>query len=108
MSEERTIKAALDSYKRDKRFYMLAQSCVAEALHRHGQIDLNHAAQAAYDIALEAVTVLLQQVYENDAELNRLRTERDHFQKLALRGLELSPPTVIMIDQALSDTETGR
>jgi hypothetical protein len=45
----------------------------------------------AYDIATRATAALLKMIYEEDAEIRRLRTERDHYKALAEEGLRLIP-----------------
>lgn len=93
-----SAKRAIDSYNKDARFRMLAMNCVAAAMNEHGPIDPEQATQAAHDIALQAAVVLLQRVFEEDAELNAMRIECDRYRKLAEKALVTgigSPPVIV-------------
>lgn len=91
------IERSRRSYERDMRFNQMAQSCVAQALDVRGRVDPERADGDAYEIALLAVATLLQRIYEEDAELNALRAERDHYKKLALKTAHLIPARPLVV-----------
>lgn len=86
-----------DLYLRDYRMHTIAQSAVASAMEHHrtemqyGEITMRQ----VHEVALNAVIQALAMTYENDAEIKRLRQERDHYEKTALRQLELTPITTV-------------
>ena len=102
MSTPKTaIEAALRVRETDIRLRAIIDSTVAEVMQDNSEMvdgrplrkrDLHH-------LLTEAVTLALVRTYESDAELKMLRTERDHYRKIAEETLSLSPPRPIIITQ---------
>jgi len=82
---------AADSYRKDARFHALAQAHVSRAMTEHGPLDPEAALRDVYDIALRATALLLQSIYEDDAELRALREENARLKELAFVGLASRP-----------------
>lgn len=87
---------AVDSYRHDARFHALAQAHVSRAMTEHGPIDPEEADRAAYDIALQAAALLLQSIYEDDAELRALREENARLKEIAYVGLVSRPQSFVV------------
>lgn len=88
---EGTAMRASMAYRSEQRFHALAQSVVARAIHAHGPIDPEHADEDAYRIALDATVILLQTIYEGDAEIMALRGQLEAYKKYAEASLSLTP-----------------
>jgi hypothetical protein len=86
---------AIDSYNRDARFRALVNSAISRARAEHCAIDPECVEAEVFRIAQMTAMFLLQSVYEDDAELGRLRFERDTFKAAALRFAQTTPPTLI-------------
>lgn len=78
-------------YQQDHRARQIIDMCVAHGLNETGEPDERNFRRFADDVAKKAVAALLMWIYDNDAELGRLATERDHYKRLAEEGLRLSP-----------------
>lgn len=85
-------------YRSDIRFRALVESSAHEAIKRYGPINPGKVDEGVLDIAVEACTFLLAQVYLGDAEIRALKRERDaykaHCSKLLTMGLAL-PPVIL-------------
>ncbi len=92
---------AFESYRRDARFNALVQSTVARVMQSRRPINPEKADADAHDVGLEVAALLLQTIYEEDAELNQLKAQveiyRDAYEKVML----LSPAST-RLDSAFS------
>lgn len=83
---------AADLMRNDLAFRAYVRSAVAEA---HCQFDipdvLDISEGAALDLAALAASIALKRAFDNDAEITRLRIENEHYKKMALIGLEMTP-----------------
>lgn len=84
---------AIAQYRTDQRFRAITDSVVYRALQDHGPINPERATRAVHDIATTIAALLLQQIYEGDAELGAMRAERDRYRELAERALAAAPTT---------------
>jgi hypothetical protein len=100
-------KRARESYDKDSRFRMLAMSCVSRVMSDHGPVDPERADREAHDIALAATALLLQRIYEDDAELRATREERDRYKQLAEKAFLVSPITPIFLKDPLVVPQDG-
>lgn len=89
---------AFDRYKNDIRFRQMAQAMVYNAMYEHGPVDPEKAERDAHDIALTACVNMLELVYQEDAELGRLRMERDRYRK-AVETYVVSTPLPMFLRQ---------
>ena len=97
---------AIDRYRNDARFRALAMSTVSRAMHDHGRVDPYKADRDACDIATTACVVLLETIFQEDAELNAMRRERDEYKKIAERALALSPiPPIFLTKEITADSK---
>lgn len=87
---------AVENYRRDARFAAIAQSCVAAAMHAYGEFDPRDAYRAASHIATDACALLLQRIYEDDAELKEQKAMADKFREMALEGAALRPMPMVI------------
>lgn len=101
MSAQEQMERAFEAYRKDQRFRMIADSCVAMAHQEHGRVDPERADRAVNDIATRAVVLLLQRIYEEDAELNALKWERDQYRRLAEDSLKFTPPRILPVKYPL-------
>lgn len=90
-STMRTATAAIERYSTDRRFRAVAQSIVSRVMIEHGRVDSERADRDASDIAIKVAVPLLETVFEEDAELNAMRHERDTYRKLAEDALRIAP-----------------
>lgn len=88
---ELATKRAIDSYNKDARFRILAMSVAAQVMHDHGPIDPERADREASEIARMVAILMLQRIYDDDAELASMREQRDHYKKVAEQLALLSP-----------------
>jgi hypothetical protein len=88
---------ATELMERDARFRAQVISAVARAMDEARahvrEDDLRW--RDVHHIATEAAMIALKDALEGDAELNALRIERDHYQKVALNGLMTRPITAV-------------
>lgn len=78
--------------KTELRARALVDSAVAHSMRNRGNPeDSRDFAEYAHDIALNACALLVEQIYEGDAEVKVLRIERDHYKAIAERSLTLAP-----------------
>lgn len=102
------IAAADDIMRRDMRTRMLIDSSVVEARAEMGRhIDPEHADEEAHRIARRACAILAARIFTEDAELNALRAERDHYKKLAEEALCLSPGRPLILPAQMIAEATG-
>ena len=103
MNDQRSI----DLYQRDARFRAQVLSAVARAMDegrgRVGNDEIRW--QDVHDIALNAAVTALRNAFDGDAELTAARIERDRYKELALKGLELTPPRMIIPADAIASGE---
>ena len=88
---DNATRRAIDSYQNEARFRALAQSIVARVTSEHGPVDPERADAEAHEIAVKVAVLMLQQIYDEDAELNALRVERDAYKNAALKYAEMAP-----------------
>lgn len=100
-----TAARAMQSFDKDARFRALAMSSVARAQNDFGRVNPENADRDANEIALRATALLLQQIFENDAELFAARTERDHYKKLTESALLRQAPRLILLGPQSEPTE---
>lgn len=86
---EASRKRAIHAYRNDVRFRAMAMSVVAEALHNHGPVDPEYADRDVSRIATDVAAIVLQRIYEEDAELGRLKAERDQYRSLLVGSIGL-------------------
>lgn len=94
------LERALLRYRTEARFRATVQSVVAQAMQKHGRVDPHRADHEAHDIATEVGAILLQTIYDEDAELNGLAHERDHFRAIAEQVLLASPHPLRLVNKA--------
>lgn len=87
----KAIEAGMKLYRYEATAKRIVDTCVAHSLNEQGEPDEYNFRRFAHDVAALATTTLLQYVYENDREIQRLREERDHYKRLAEEGLNLIP-----------------
>jgi leucyl aminopeptidase (aminopeptidase T) len=84
---------ATELWEQDARFRARVIAAVASAMDEARQHvreeDLRW--KDVHHIATEAAANALKSAFEGDAEISALRIERDHYQKIALHGLETRP-----------------
>lgn len=97
--EERS-KRAHRAHMHDVIFNVYVRQVVAFAMQKHGPVDPERPERDAYEIAMEVAALLLQTVYEEDAEVKNLVAERDRYRKLAEDALLLRPPSMFIPTQA--------
>jgi hypothetical protein len=68
-------------------------------------IDPERADEEAFRLAQRACAILASRIYTEDAELHALRWERDRYKKLALEGLMLRPPSMVVLRDSVSNPE---
>jgi hypothetical protein len=90
---------AIAQYRTDQRFRAITDSVVYRALSDHGPINPERATRAVHDIATTIAALLLQQIYEGDAELGAMRAERDRYRELAEAALLTVPPRLTIKDE---------
>lgn len=90
MTEEIMMRAE-ESYRRDARFRALAISSVAQAKDEFGLVDPERADDDAVEIATRATILLLQRVFEGDAELFAARHERDLYKQMVADAMVTIP-----------------
>lgn len=88
---------AVDAYRNEARFHAVAQSIVARSVADYGEIDPERTRQAAHEIALQATVLLLQTIYEDDAELRALREELAMVRKNFLSYAEKTPARPLFV-----------
>jgi hypothetical protein len=69
----------------------LVDSAVAHSMRNRGEPDERDFERYAYDIATDAAIMLLQHIYDDDAELKAARAERDRYKELEQALLSVSP-----------------
>lgn len=72
-------------------------------MRNRGEPDERDFERYAYEIAMNAATMLLRHIYEDDAELKAIRAERDHYKKLTEQVL-LSTSLRMVIPTSDSNT----
>jgi hypothetical protein len=87
---------AIDRYREDAQFNRLIQMTVANVMRTFGEVDPQRADRDACDIATRTAALILQSLYEEHGELNRLRAEADNWKRLAEENVELRPKPPIM------------
>jgi len=94
-------------YERDARFRARVLSAVARAEEEGRQHigDDEIRWRDVHEIAVNAAVIALREAFEGDAELAMLRAERDRYKELALKGLELTPPRMIIPADAIASGE---
>ncbi len=68
---------AFESYRRDARFNALVQSTVARVMQSRRPINPERAEADAHDVGLEVAALLLQTIYEEDAEAKARHPEAE-------------------------------
>ena len=86
-----TALAARKRYKIDLRFRSMVQSVVGQTRKELGRINPDRAERDATELALQSCALLIETIFQNDAELNALRHQVDAFRKMAEDALRLSP-----------------
>jgi hypothetical protein len=86
------LDAAAARFRREARFGLLVQSVATRVMHHHKIGSMHHIATREVDTMLhEAAALMLETIYENDAELKQLREALDKVTAMSLRGAHLSP-----------------
>lgn len=88
---EAISRRAIERYRNDARFRAVANYIVHRAMKEHGRIDPEYADEAAFRIAERATVLLLETIFENDAELKAQRELADHYKKMAEGALMITP-----------------
>ena len=86
-----TSHRAVAADNRDARFHAVAQSVVSQVLAERRPIDPDTAERDVHDIAVEVAVLLLQRVFEEDAELRAARFERDQWKAIAEQAVKFRP-----------------
>lgn len=94
-----TAMRAAEAMFRERRFAALVHSVVSQAVHKHGRIAPDDADRGAYDLATEVAAILLQTIYENDAELKAQKALADEYRKIAEDALDLSPMPLFILNR---------
>lgn len=89
---------AISLYEKDARFRAQVRSAVARATDEcRSRVDgENIRWRDVHDVAMTAAILALKEAFDGDAEVTRLRIERDHYKKLAVIGLETRPISMII------------
>lgn len=96
------VTQARERYEKDQRFRVIAQSVAARVMQDHlrerGQIDPDCAEEEAGDIALKVAVIMLETIFQNDAELNAQREMADRYRSIAESTVRLSvkPPPILL------------
>ena len=97
------MERARASFHSDARFRMLAQMAVARTMDANAAF-LDSAEiepRDVHEIAMSVAARLLQSVYEDDAEINRLRAERDHYRAMVEKLSVLTPlPPMVFLNSS--------
>lgn len=88
------IERAIKMHRTDLRARQIIDMCTANAMNETGEPDEYNYRGWASDVTRLAVATLLRYIYKDDAEINRLMVERDHYKRLAEHALNLAPPSV--------------
>jgi hypothetical protein len=94
-------------YERDARLRARVLSAVARAEEEARQHihDDEIRWRDVHEIAVNAAVIALREAFEGDAELGMLRAERDRYKELAIKGLELTAPRIIVPADAIASGE---
>lgn len=97
-------KRSVSAYRASMRFHAMTQAIVARVLQDHGPIDPERAEREACDIATATAAMVLQMVYEDDAELRNQKAEAERYRQLAEDAIVThnKPPFFILKDPATS------
>jgi hypothetical protein len=91
------LERTAELFRRDRRFRLIVDSIVARTMQEHGPVEPEKATAEAHDIAQKVAALLLQQIYDGDAEMVALRAERDHWKERALSFANLAAPPAIVV-----------
>jgi hypothetical protein len=89
----KAIEAGMKLYRHEAAARQTVDMCVAHALNEIGEPHDFDFRRVAHDVAALATTTLLQHIYVEDAEIRRLRDERDHYKAMAERLINITPPS---------------
>jgi len=106
--ESRSIRAVAE-YQRNIGFRNRVEAVVAKAMQDHGPVNPDKADRDAYRIAVDVAANLLQMIYEEDAEISRLKQEAERYRKVAERSLQFAsiPPFMVAAKSQISPDETA-
>jgi hypothetical protein len=100
------IDEAVKLYRADPRFRVMAQSTVSLVMGDHGPVDPEQANREASEIALTVAVTMLARIYWRDAEIGRLKAERDAYKRAAETSLLISP-TPFLVQAALTTSSVN-
>lgn len=87
---------AMERDRKDARAHAIARTVAARVIAEHGPIDRSRADREAHDIAIKVAAVMLEQIYNGDAELLALRAELEATRERYLELANLTPrPSII-------------
>jgi hypothetical protein len=90
------IGRALELRRREARARQLADLAVALAMDERGGEPTRNPRAYAHDVALLATTILIDQIYREDAELAALRQELELYRERALDLANLAPVRLLI------------
>ncbi len=83
---------SIDAYRQQARFRGMVDHIVHDTMQRHKIKDeMTYEPRDLHELLTDVAAQVLKGVYEGDAELQRLETERDHALTLARDALSISP-----------------
>lgn len=101
---------AIDSYQREHRFRGMVRHIVHAAMKKRGIFNADELTYRTGDIARmfeDVAAQVLQMVYEEDAELARLKQERDAYKKLAEESVGFRPMAPIFVSLAEGEAKAA-
>lgn len=92
----RTAEAAADRYQRDSRFRAMAMSIAHEVMREHVERNPDQEYREVANTVDRAVTVTMERIFHEDAELRAQREMADRYRKIAEDALATSMPTLFI------------
>lgn len=93
---KRREKTASERYREDARFNAIVQSIVSRVMKERGPVDPERADRDAYEIAIRVAAMVLETIFQEDAELNAQRELAERYKKIAEDALMFAPPPMFI------------